>query len=74
VKSAYDYALGEEAVQTFTSPPPRQREKLLRVFDGTTHYPNTSGDYQEPGFSGRPYQVRLIDNLLLTWWHGPCRE
>ena len=66
--SGYSYALGEEAVHAFTSLSPRQRGRLLRVLAGLTRRPDQSGDYQEAGASGRLYEVKLIDDLLLTWW------
>lgn len=66
--SDYGYALGEEAVHAFTSLPPRLRGKLLRVLDGLARRPNQPGDFQEAGASGRIYEVKLIGDLLLTWW------
>ena len=66
--SSYGYALGEEAVQGFASLPPRQRAKLLRALNSLTRRPNQAGDYQEAGTSGRIYEVKLVDDLLLTWW------
>jgi hypothetical protein len=66
--SGYGYALGEEAVHAFTSLPPRQRRKLLLLLDSLARRPNQPGDYQEAGASGRLYEVRLIDDQLLTWW------
>lgn len=64
----YGYALGDEAVHTFTRLPVRHREKLLRLLDWLAHHPNQSGDYHEPGINGRLYEVKLHDDLLLTWW------
>ncbi len=66
--SSYGYALGEEAVQIFTSLPALQRAKLLRAFDRLARSPNGPGDYQEAGASERLYEVKLLDELLLTWW------
>lgn len=66
--SAYDYALGEGAVQAFAALPPRRRGQLLRLFEAMIRQPNQAGDYQEVGISGRPYEVKLIDELILTWW------
>ena len=65
---AYSYALGDEAVHTFTSLPARQREKLLRAFDRLARQPHQQGDYREAGASGRIYEVTLSGDLLLTWW------
>ena len=65
---AYGYALGDEAVYTFTALPIRQREKLLRTLDSLARFPNQTGDYQEAGTSGRLYEVKLFADLLLTWW------
>ncbi len=59
---------GDEAVRVFTVLPARQRAKLLRVSDTLAKYPTEGGDYQETGASGRTYEVRLFDDLLLTWW------
>jgi hypothetical protein len=66
--SVYGYALGDEAIQAFTSLRPRQRIKLLRVFDGLARDPNQVGYYREAGVSGRNYEVKLFDDLLLTRW------
>jgi hypothetical protein len=64
----YDYALGAEAVHVFTAFGARRREQLLQHFAGLAANPFESGDYQEPGQAGRSYQVRLVDDLLITWW------
>jgi hypothetical protein len=64
----YGYTLGDEAVRAFASLPVRQREKLLRVFDSLARFPSQQGDYQEAGGSGRLYEVKLSDDLMLTWW------
>lgn len=66
--SGYGYALGEEAVHGFASLPPRQRAHLLRALDRLARRPNQPGDYQEAGASGRIYEVKLVDDRLLTWW------
>jgi hypothetical protein len=66
--AGYGYALGEDAVHAFTRLPVRQRERLLRILDRLAKHPATTGDYQETGGSGRTYEVRLFDELLLTWW------
>lgn len=65
---SYGYALGDEAVHAFTSLPVRRRENLLRIFEHLARYPKQEGDFQESGASGRVYEVKLHDNLLLTWW------
>ncbi len=66
--AGFNYVLGDEAVRTFTVLSARQREKLLRVLDMLAKYPTEGGDYQETGASGRSYEVRLCDDLLITWW------
>ena len=64
----YDYALGAEAVHIFTALSTARREQLLLLFDRIAAHPFEPGDYQEPGYVGRTYQVRLVDGLLITWW------
>lgn len=66
--SDYAYALGEAAVLAFTRLPARQRSRLLRVFDSLARLPHQEGDYREPGASRRIYEVKLIDETLVTWW------
>ncbi|MBL9200038.1 MAG: hypothetical protein JNL39_05995 [Opitutaceae bacterium] len=31
-------------------------------------HPFAPGDYREPGLTGREYEVRLQDELIVTWW------
>jgi hypothetical protein len=64
---AYGYALGEDSVHVFASLPARQRKKLLHVFESLTAHPHKGGDYQESGASGLNYEVKLTDNIILTW-------
>lgn len=64
----YDYALGAEAVHAFTARGVRERERLLQIFDGLAQRPFEPDDFREPGLSGREYEVKLFDNLLVTWW------
>ncbi|MDI1250472.1 MAG: hypothetical protein PSV13_16550 [Lacunisphaera sp.] len=66
--AGYAYALGEEAVRAFTSLPSNQRSQLLRAFDSLTRLPHQKGDYREAGASGRIYEIKLIDETLVTWW------
>jgi hypothetical protein len=33
-----------------------------------TAHPHKGGDYQESGASGLNYEVKLTDNIILTWW------
>ena len=64
----YDFALGAEATHAFTAQPARRRERLLQVFDELARHPFGPGDYREPGQTGRVYEVKLCDDLLVTWW------
>lgn len=64
----YDYALGVEAVHAFTTQGVRERDRLLRIFDALASHPFEPGDYREPGLTGRDYEVKLFDGLLVTWW------
>jgi hypothetical protein len=65
---AYDYALGAEAVHAFASLPPRHRASLMRLFEHLARHPSQPGDYQEFGASGRIYEIKLLDDMLVTWW------
>jgi hypothetical protein len=64
----YDYALGAEAVHAFTVQGVRERERLLQIFDGLARHPFEAGDFRESGLTGREYEVKLFDDLLVTWW------
>lgn len=66
--AGYTYTLGEAAVHTFTNLSTRQRTCLLRVFDSLARLPHQEGDYREAGTSRRLYEVKLIDETLITWW------
>jgi hypothetical protein len=66
--SPYGYALGDEAVHAFTALPAKSRQKTLQACEHLARHPRQSGDYREPGADGRPYEVKLFDDLLLTWW------
>ncbi len=65
---SYDYALGAEAVHAFTSRGIRERECLLKIFDDLARHPFQPGDFREPGLTGREYEVKLSDTVLVTWW------
>jgi hypothetical protein len=64
----YGYALGDEAVHAFTGLPVKTRQRFLRACDHLIRNPRQAGDYQEPGTMGRIYQLKLVDDLLITWW------
>ncbi len=66
--SRYSYAFSEEAVAEFCRLSFRQRRQLLRVCERMTAYPHGLADYLEPGATGRIYQVKLVEDLLITWW------
>lgn len=66
--AGYTYTLGEAAVHAFTNFPARQRARLLRIFDSLARRPHHEGDYLEIDLSRRPYEVKLIDDILITWW------
>ena len=64
----YGYAFGDEAVHTFTALPAKRRVKLLQLCEHLARHPHQSGDYHESGLTGRIYQLKLCDDLLITWW------
>ena len=64
----YDFALGAEAVHAFTAQGVRERGRLLQIFDGLARHPFEPGDYREAGLTGREYEVKLHDDLIVTWW------
>lgn len=64
----YDFVLGAEAVHAFTVRSTRERERLVQIFDELTQRPFEPGDYREPGLAGREYEVRLRDDVIVTWW------
>lgn len=66
--AGYTYTLGEVAVHAFAQLPTRQRARLLRIFDRLARLPHQAGDYREAGTSKRLYEVKLIDETLITWW------
>ena len=66
--TGYTYALGEQAVQAFTTLSPRLRNKLLRSFDSLALHPNQLGDFHESGSAGRQYEVLLVEEIIITWW------
>lgn len=66
--SPYGYAFGDEAVHAFTALPAKLRLKLLRICEHLARHPLQSGDYQETGTTGRIYELKLHDELLITWW------
>ncbi len=66
--AGYTYTLGEAAVHAFAQLPARQRARLLRTFDSLARLPHQEGDYRETGSSKRIYEVKLIDETLVTWW------
>ncbi len=66
--SPYGYALGDEAVHAFTALPAKSRRKILRACEHLARYPRQPGDYREHDSTGRIFELKLFDDLLLTWW------
>lgn len=64
----YGYAFGDEAVHAFSRLSFRQRRALLRTCELLTRRPHEAGDYAERGATERIYQLKLVDDLLITWW------
>ncbi len=62
----YDFSLGAEAVHAFTAQGVRERGRLLQIFDGLARHPFEPGDYREAGLTGREYEVKLHDDLIVT--------
>jgi hypothetical protein len=64
----YGYAFGDEAVHAFIALPAKSRQKMLRICEQLARYPRQSGDYSETGAAGRIYELKLFEELLVTWW------
>lgn len=66
--ASYGYAFGDEAVHAFTALPAKSRLRLLRISDHLARFPRQTGDFQESGATGRVYEIKLFDDLLVPWW------
>ena len=63
----FDYALSAEAHRAVVQLPIRQREKRADYFDQIAARPATKGDFVEYDSVGRPHEVKLVDDFLITF-------
>lgn len=63
----FDYVLGAEAHRAVVQLRFREREKLADVFEHIARHPATKGDFVEYDSVGRPHEVKLVDDFLITF-------
>ncbi len=64
----YEFAISGEASRLLFGSSNRIRAKAEDVFDILARHPLTKGDFEEEAPSGRIHQVKVFDNLIVTYW------
>jgi len=68
VKEAWKLVLDEEALQLLLSCRLADRRKLLASLERLKRNPHQSGDFAEHDDTGRPLEVKVFGNFLITYW------
>jgi len=68
VSAQYEFAISGEASRFLFGRSDRVRTKAADIFEHLARHPFTAGDFQETAPSGRTYEVRVFDDLIVTYW------
>ena len=64
----YDFMISGEASRFLFGSTDRIRAKAENVFDFLARHPFTLGDFQEVTPAGRVHQVKVFENMIVTFW------
>jgi hypothetical protein len=64
----YEFALSGEASRALFGSTDRIRAKAEDIFEFLAAHPLTRGDFEERTPSGRIFQVKVFENLIVTYW------
>jgi hypothetical protein len=66
----YTYVVDETVLQFFASCRKRQREELLRIFQGLAANPYQRGDWLQRTASGQELQVKRFGRWMVRYWRN----
>lgn len=64
----YEFWLSPVASRTLLGSERRIRLKMERVLEQLSSTPFTAADFQERSPSGRVYDVKCFDDIIVTYW------
>ena len=64
----YEFWLSTEATQSLLGSGSRTRLKMELALQHLVAAPFTAPDFREPAVSGRIYDVRCFDDIIVTYW------
>lgn len=64
----YAFWLSAEASQTLLGCDRRTRQKIEQMLIRLSSSPFATADFQENSPAGRTYDVRCIDDIIVTYW------
>ena len=71
----YQVVAGQETLDFLFACNQRDRQLLAKLFQELALDPCQTGEYEEADDTGRPLQVRLVGNFLVTFWTDhPVKE
>jgi hypothetical protein len=68
VSPRYEFAISGEASRFLFGSTDRIRKKAEITFEFLARHPFSSGDFTETTPGGRVLQVKLFDNVIVTFW------
>ena len=64
----YEFAISGEASRVLFGSTDRIRTKAEDIFEFLSRHPHTPGDFEERTPGGRILQVKVFENLVVTYW------
>jgi hypothetical protein len=64
----YEFAISGEASRVLFGSTDRMRTRAEDIFELLARHPHTQGDFEERTPGGRILQVKVFDNLVVTYW------
>ncbi len=64
----YEFAISGEASRVLFGSTDRVRTRAEDIFEFLARHPRTQGDFEERTSSGRIFQVKVFENLIVTYW------
>jgi hypothetical protein len=68
VSPPYEFTISGEASRLLFGSTDRIRAKAEDIFSFLAKHPLTKGDFEERTPSGRLVQVKVFENLIVTYW------
>lgn len=68
MKARYEFTISGAASRFLFGSTDRVRSKAEDIFDFLASHPFTAGDFQETTPAGRVHQVKVFENMIVTFW------